>query len=345
MQLMDLIQNRYKTISVVGMAKNAGKTVTLNALIDEAMERQIRLGITSTGRDGEKQDIVTYTEKPRIYVDEGTLIATTEETLNASEANLEILEVTDIGTAMGRLVIAQAQRPGYVQIAGPSTNIQIKEIAEKLLCYGAQLVIVDGAIDRIAAASPSVTEATILSTGAVLSRDMNQVIERAVHQMQLFSLPRIEDEAIASMVGPILEGKEYCIIDCNYEIQPLEIKTALNSGRIIGEAITEDTVYVVIGGSLVTSTLKDILASTKHCKTVTFIVKDATRIFVEPRDWLYFRKVGIRIEVWEEIHTLAVTINPYAPQGYFFDPKDFLDKMRNFLQPTPVFDVMLGGEA
>lgn len=345
MQLMDLIQDKYKVISVVGMAKNAGKTVTLNQLIDESMERGIVLGITSTGRDGEKQDIVTNTEKPLIYVDEKTLIATTEETLRLSEAKMELIEVTDFHTSLGRIVIARALSPGHVQIAGPNTNKEIKQVADKLLHYGAQLVIVDGAIDRIAAASPGVTEATILATGAVLSRNMDLVIERSMHQVQLFSLPQVEDESLRAIAEEIMDQKGYCVIDESYEIKPIEIKTALNGGAAIGKALDESSRYVVLGGSLVTNTLKQIMATTNKYKQIIFIVKDATKIFIDSKEWMYFNRAGIRIHVVDKICPLAVSINPYAPQGYYFNPQEFLQKMKKFLHPIPVFDVMLGGEA
>ncbi|KXG76208.1 lysine 5,6-aminomutase reactivase subunit KamB [Thermotalea metallivorans] len=344
MQLMDLIQDKYRIVSVVGMAKNAGKTMTMNTLIEEAMERGILLGITSTGRDGEKQDLVTFTEKPMIYVDEGTLIATTEDTLKYGEARLEILEVTDYRTAMGRIVIVQAKTPGYVEVAGPATNREMKEVTERLLSYGAEMVIVDGAIDRMAAASPTVAEAAILATGAVLSRDMGQVMERSLHQIQLFSLPELEDGRARELAGGIMEEKGICTVSERYETRPVAVKTALGSGSEIAAALKEDTRYVVMGGSLVSKTLREIIEGTVHYKHVIFVVKDATRIFIEPRDWMYFMKAGVQIRVMERVRILAVTINPYAPQGYFFQPEEFLNRMRQFLHPIPVFDVVLGGD-
>jgi len=344
MQLMDLIQDKYKIISVVGMAKNAGKTVTLNQLIDEAMDRGISIGITSTGRDGEKQDLVTNTEKPLIFVDKGTLIATTEETLKYSEAKLELLEVTDFHTAMGRIVVVRAVTSGHVQVAGPNTNKEIKNIADKMLAYGAALVIVDGAIDRIAAASPAVTEATILATGAVLSRDMDQVIERSLHQVKLFSLPLVEDEEARELMKSIIEEKGYCVINKDRQIMTVYIQTALNGGETIAKALEDDSEYVVLGGSLVTGTLKQVMSYTEKYKNVIFVVKDATRIFIPPKDWMYFMKAGIKIHVVEKIQPLAVTVNPYAPQGYYFNPEEFLGRIQKFLHPIPVFDVVMGGE-
>ncbi len=89
--LLKHIQNKYKIISIVGMAKNSGKTVALNHLIQESLDEGIRLGIISTGRDGESLDLVTETEKPKIYVEEGVLIATTTELLPLSDATVEII--------------------------------------------------------------------------------------------------------------------------------------------------------------------------------------------------------------------------------------------------------------
>lgn len=341
MQLLDLIKNKYKIISVVGMAKNSGKTVTLNGLIEEGMDNNIKLGITSIGRDGEKQDIVTQTEKPLIYVNQGTIIATAEEIFKVCEANLEILEITDYNTSLGRVVIARAISPGYVQIAGPCTNSDIKKVADKMLAYGVDVAIVDGALDRVSSASPSITEATILATGAVLSRDMNRVIEKTAHQVKLFSIDTIADKEINTIAQRALEDKKIYIIDDTMGTEILDVKTALGSGRKIASALKDNTKYVVISGSLVTKTLKDIIKCTKLFRNVTFIIKDATKVFIEYKDWLYFEKVGVNLKVMEKINILAVTINPYSPLGYYFSPKEFLDRMKKILAPIPVIDVMM----
>ena len=69
---------KYDSISIIGMNKNVGKTTTLNQILKEARGR-ISLGLTSIGRDGEDQDLVTGAEKPKIYVERGTLIATAKQ--------------------------------------------------------------------------------------------------------------------------------------------------------------------------------------------------------------------------------------------------------------------------
>ena len=344
MQLINLIKNKYKIVSVVGMAKNSGKTVTVNELIGEAAKDNLSLGITSIGRDGEKQDIVTFTEKPLIYINEGSLIATVEKIFEVCEANLEILEITDYTTSLGRVLIARALSPGYVQIAGPCTNKEIKGVLEKMLNYGADIAIVDGALDRLSSASPSITEATILATGAVLSRDMNKVIERTAHQTNLFTIEGVGDSRVKDIAQKALKDKEISIIDNGYSIRKLDIKTALGCGREIARSLTQDSRYVIISGSLVTRTLRDIISSTKLFKDITFVLKDATRVFIGYKDWQYFQKTGIKLNVLEKINLLAVTINPYSPLGYYFSPREFLNKMKEILNPLPVIDLMISEE-
>ena len=78
MALLSELAEKYNTLSIVGMSKNAGKTTALNYLIEEAMDEGVNIGVTSTGRDGETQDLVTGTEKPRVYLDIDTLVAVPE---------------------------------------------------------------------------------------------------------------------------------------------------------------------------------------------------------------------------------------------------------------------------
>src|SRR5699024_720521 len=119
MALLELIYGKYKTISIVGMAKNSGKTVTLNFLIEEAINKNITIGVTSTGSDGEPFDLVTETEMPIIFVEKGPLVATTTDLLPMGDAKVEILEVTDYRTPLGVIVIGRVKDKGYIQIAGP----------------------------------------------------------------------------------------------------------------------------------------------------------------------------------------------------------------------------------
>lgn len=127
--------NETKTMSIVGMCKNAGKTTMLNWMLTGG-HLQGTLGLTSIGRDGESTDVVTGTEKPGIFVREGTLIATAKDMLRLGDVTKEILMTTGIPTPLGEVVIMRARSAGYVQLAGPSITTQLRSVSESFLPWG-----------------------------------------------------------------------------------------------------------------------------------------------------------------------------------------------------------------
>ena len=342
--LIEHIKDKYETVSIVGMSKNSGKTVALNYLIQEAYGEGMNIGITSIGRDGESVDIVTDTDKPPIYLEEGTLLATSSQMLDLGDANIEILRVTDYRTPLGEVIIGRVRDAGYVQIAGPQLLSEIKSVTEIMLEFGAEFVIIDGALDRISQAAPDISQAAILSVGAVLSRDMNRVIEESLHVASTLSLPQIEDEKIRSLARSLMEEDKIGLIDEEGEVEEIPIKTALGSGHIIAQYLRDDSRYLVLPGCLSKNTLEDLVRTTRRYRNLQIIIKDGTKVFISPKDWLRFMKLGVRVGVLDSINLVAVTLNPYSPKGYYFQPEEFLSKMRSYIKDIPVVDLVLGGD-
>lgn len=344
MNLLNLIKEDYKIISIVGMAKNSGKTVTLNHLLLEAMEEEVPIGITSLGRDGESVDLVTETEKPRIFATEGTIIATSTSLLSLGDANVEIIKVTDYRTPLGNVVLGRVRSSGYIQLAGPQSLNEIKQVAEEMLELGAKFVIIDGALDRRSSAAPSIADATILATGAVLSRDINRAIEETLHIVNTFSLPQVEDKAIREIMNDLMNRDEIGVIDSNLNVNIIPIKTALGGGQMIGQSLKEDSKYIFIPGSLVNSTLEELINSTRKYKNVKIVIPDGTKIFIRPKEWLKFMRFGVRVMVLNPINLIAITLNPYAAAGYYYEPFNYLETMQSYINTIPVMDLMIGGE-
>lgn len=179
----------YRTLSIIGMGKNAGKTTVLNRLLSLAAESALVLALTSIGRDGETSDIVTGTKKPAIWVRRGTLIATAADMLRRGDVTPEILCTTDLWTPLGEVIVLRALSDGYVQLAGPSIAGQLECLAEELLARGADRVLIDGAVHRKSLAAPVVSEATVLCAGASYSPDMDTVVRDTAHVCRVLTLP------------------------------------------------------------------------------------------------------------------------------------------------------------
>lgn len=335
----DILNHKYETISIVGLAKNAGKTVTLNYLIEEAENLSLNIGITSTGRDGENVDLVTQTQKPSIYVAENMYVATAKKTLLLSEAKVEILETTGISTPMGEVIIVKVRQGGNIQIAGPVSAADMKYVAGRLRHYGAQIVFIDGAIDRKAVSSPLITDACIIATGAVLSRDMKKVLEKTAHSVECFTLKQADEK-----IRKIIEGrKKTCIIQNTGKVVVPDIKTSIDSGKSISELVDEDTDCVFIKGAITTLLLKDI-GENKYLRGIKIIIEDGTKIFTDINVWNELRRKGLKIEVLNAVNVVAVTLNPISPAGYFFESAVFKSEMEKYLPGVKIVDVVSGGD-
>src|SRR5277367_271885 len=90
-----------KRLALVGLAKNTGKTEALLALLRESEAQGRRVGVTSVGRDGEERDVIdSRIEKPRVRLGTGSLVATTDGLLRASNLPYETLENTGVRTPL-----------------------------------------------------------------------------------------------------------------------------------------------------------------------------------------------------------------------------------------------------
>ncbi|MCQ2560890.1 MAG: hypothetical protein MJ186_02480 [Clostridia bacterium] len=338
------LKDKYYTLSIVGMAKNAGKTTALNYILEEAFDEGLVVGVTSTGRDGETTDVVTSTEKPKVYLFTDTIVTVPVKLYELAETGLEILKRTDYRTPMGNILICRVAESGYVQIAGPGSVVEHKKLCEDMRGYGCDMIFIDGAIDRKSIAAPETSDAIILATGATISRSMKIVVEDTVHIVSLYQTPKLEEGPARSAFSE--ETKDvYRILTMDDEnrVTDLGVRTALGAGKALDTAITDRTRFVYIPGALTESILDNI--NPKKLQGITIVLPDPTRVFVGAVKWQQLKKRGLNVKVMQNIQVAAVTVNPYAPQGYNFDHEQLRNAMQTALEDVnvPVFDVRAGG--
>lgn len=166
-----------RSIVVVGTAKNVGKTVVVGTLCQALARRGVRFGISSIGRDGEALDAVDALPKPRLFLRPATLVATAVSVLPRSPA-CEILEVSDLMTAAGPVAMGLVRAPAYFELVGPPTAAGMRTIRRRLFGLGAERVVVDGAVDRLAALAGE-EDAVIVATGAAAATPQAAVADVA----------------------------------------------------------------------------------------------------------------------------------------------------------------------
>ncbi len=328
----------YNSLCIMGMCKNAGKTEVFNYLLRKTAHKDMVLGITSIGRDGEELDAVTLTKKPRIFVRENTLIATSRQSLFLCDFTKEIIHCTGISTPMGEIIIVKALSAGYVDLAGPSTLFELSLILNKLYELGASKIIVDGALSRKSFSSPFITEACILATGAALNSSMEKVIDDTVFTVRLFSLKAIKDNHLIKIAETYGENNVVVVLNKHLEPKVIKVVSSLHCSKEVLEHVDSSTGYILVNGAVTDKLLQDLLSLRELLKNITLIVKDSTKLIISEEAYNKFIFLGGNIKVLKENSLVAVTINPTSPQGYDFPSHIFKEKLQEKLS-IPVINI------
>ena len=137
-----------KTTFLVGNKKNAGKTTFLNYALKHVREIA-RPAFLTIGIDGETNDLIFETPKPKICTETGDFVITSDMMINKSDALFEIIHVFPYKTVLGRLVLATTLRAGNVELVGSEDNSQLTEILNHLReKENIETILVDGAASR-----------------------------------------------------------------------------------------------------------------------------------------------------------------------------------------------------
>lgn len=335
-----VVAESYKSVAIVGMTKNVGKTVTFNYLVEAFENDAIIPGLISAGYDGERFDRLTLKDKPRIYAPLETLVATAEACFKAAEAELDLLENSNFSTPLGTVVLGKVKKAGLVELAGPGSVSALKELTEKMFSYGSEYVLVDGAINRLASASPLLTVATILATGAALGPTMDDVIRKTLFRKDLLQTEKAEKELLVAAKSGLKAGNAALLNNngSDYTVEPLQAAIPLLAGAQLADRCCSETEGLVFGGALVDKNLIDLMEI--FSKPPILIVEDATKLFISPEIYYRFVNRGGKINVINPLKLIAVTLNPTDPCGRGYDPQLFLEKMIETLKPCPVFDLV-----
>jgi len=338
--LTDLLGDT-RRLALVGLAKNTGKTETLAAILAEHAGAGTLVGVTSIGRDGEAHDVIDgRIEKPRVRLPAGSLVATTGELLRASGLAHERLSQTGVRTPLGEVVLARLSEPGIVEVAGPSAASDIRAVSDAMLEFGAEQVLIDGAIDRRAASSPAVSDGLLMATGAVLGEQIEQVVAATADAVDLVRLPRsggAGDGARGTAEDAPAAGSEEQVALTRRLVlsgEPAEIAALLEEHPRAGTLIAE--------GALSERFLEGLLAARtqRAGRELRIVAGDPTKVFLSRRGPDWYRRQGLAIEVVRTIDLKAITINPVAPQSHSFDSQRLRELIEAAVSDVPVLDVL-----
>ena len=256
---------------------------------------------------------MTGTAKPEIILRSGMFFATSETHYRSRRLVSEIVDVSGETTALGRLITAKVALEGKVILSGPSSTLSLKRWMDSISGFGIGLTVIDGALSRKSSASPAVSEAMVLATGAALSCSMPALVDRTAFCVEMIRLPEVEEQKIPEEQTLTVSSMAQ-EVELAPEVRRVEVSGALTD-RLLARLLTE-----------------------RRLPEIEVTVADFTRIFISPENWRRFVRAGGRLRVHRRTALLAVCVNPLAPNGYRLD-SDLLCRTLSDKIQLPVYDI------
>lgn len=334
--------NQYGSLSVVGMAKNVGKTVCLRALLEYSFRKgqSQSLAVTSVGTDGEAIDQVYQTEKPELTFYPGMLVQTAEQYYHRRRLSAEILDISRESTACGRLITARVKTPGKMIISGSAHTQGLQEYIRQAHRLGAATAIIDGALSRLSLASPFVSEAMVLCTGAAVSKNADELVRKTAFQYRLLNLPLFGQTEAGREMALMLQSVVLGVygIDVEGNMQDLKIPSLLQIDKHMEqiEPYCRSGAFLYVAGLLNDAILNRFSAR----KTPPhLVVSDFTKLFFSESAYRNFMRSGAQIMVLRQPKVVGLCVNPLSPDGYRLDSALLRQKIQESVG-IPVYDIL-----
>ncbi len=183
MEILELARSAgARSIFVAGIGRDVGKTTALKAIYAAACRPGARIGLASTG--------IAATRKPRLRLAPQTVFVTAREALPPTPA-AEIIKLSRLQSPAGALLYARVKSSGLYELAGPPTASGVREIVAEL-CDLSETVIVDGAVDRVAALAGA-TGAIVVACGAAAAKTMQEGVDEIAALVARLRVPRFNE--------------------------------------------------------------------------------------------------------------------------------------------------------
>lgn len=315
-----------RRVAIVGLAKNVGKTTALNALLAGLAQQKQRVGLMSVGVDGETFDALGGHAKPPVSVSADTVVCTSENALRQIDASYDVLRSTKIRSSLGEVLICRMHRSGDVVLSGVRHRADVRFLTSALAEYSVDRVIIDGAFDRMAAASPQSADVVIAATGMAVAEDVETVAQVSARWVQRFqstmwdgptpspSFAALRDGGWVGQAGALVANAIHGT-PCDAVFAP---------GLISDSALRNAADSLLSGGTLVCSDATALMASDR-----------ALRIFLRDRS----------LRVRDPIRIAALTVNPTHVDGRVLPSRLLVDAVAALVPNLPVLDVRTGFES
>ena len=320
---------RYINIAIAGICKNAGKTTVLNYIL---ANYHCQWGILSTGRDGEPEDTLYKTPKPKVIIPQGCLFCAEAKTLLPLGSGISILTKTPFSRANRELWIAQSEIDLKTEITGPATVCEQLACADLMKKMGAEKVLIDGSFDRKSIALSNAVDAIILSAGAsfgnaqTIAEELQRLI--TLSRIETYKSPVLQQLATQNNILLKYKGRWHStglasLISNSTKLMEILSQTAKISHLYIPGAYTSSV------NNRIGKQLSGIQLIFRHPECIK-LSSDELKHFLENQKPLTLIPFKLK----------AITLNPHGVGSSDLDADEMHSFLRQIFPDYPLLDVM-----
>ncbi len=295
------------TKAIIGICKNAGKTTVLNYHLENSSDNY---ALTSIGLDGESRDQIFSTAKPRIFVKENTIIATSVISLKKCDVTYEVLNMTNIMTPLGYVVIVKTLSAGYVEIAGTSSANDLHYIQKWIKeNTSTDTLYIDGALSRKQFSSIDFIDSVDVVVGAAFNKNMSKTLDEVSLWSRLYSIS--QSNVVRDNCNIIVNDKGY-----SYDFVDVEMLSELTS-------VATNFIFL---DCIVTSEVFNYILSFNKQNSVKLVVENSNKLFITMSDFKKLDNSNVDLYVRNKINIDGIFTNPVG-YGYNYDRAVFKDSV------------------
>lgn len=324
-------------LALVGVAKNCGKTTTLNSLLQLRKQRGMTPpALLSVGVDGESEDFLIKTKKPPIAVQSGQWLVSAERAIERSFVHVEYVRELDFSTPLGRVLICRVLDEGTVVLAGLRHREEVVTALQALDTLGQDTIWVDGAYGRVAGAHPEVTDAVVVATGAVAGRDVESIAACTESLISRLVLDEAVDPVRRKLIARAVDEGQVFLLHDERGAQRLSIKSAVVGLHRVRERWSQSIEAIAIPGLISDRVTEELLAVCEDRRR-TLLVTDGTAFHIDDRLWQRLRRRW-DIRALDSVDLAAISYNPTSPGGDRVPGDSLVETLAAIRADTPVFN-------
>ena len=322
-------------LSVVGTAKNCGKTTTLNALLEHRRRQQLPMpALCSVGIDGESTDALLGTDKPPIRVTPDQWVVSAEQALRRSTARFEYVRSMGHRTPLGEVFVCRVIAAGTAILGGLRHLQDLRRAIELLEDLGIDDIWIDGAYGRLIGTHPDLADGAVVATGAVVAESVDGVVDATTNLVSRLDRPAISDPLHRTAIEQAIARDRVMVVDDEGDIDELHAESALLGLDELDDLWEATTRAVAIPGLISDRVAEELLALGRDH---TLLVPDPTVLHIDDSLWRRLRNQW-DIRSLRAADIAGISYNPTSIDGRRLDSRLLRRDLGNIRPSTPVFN-------